>query len=93
MRNTPLRVAIGVVVNYETGEVSFFGGPMDAVKAKTKNYILIVPDDQSGKELFKQVLKKLAEKVPKEMREKIQKASFEEIRDFIPYGKGRILAE
>jgi hypothetical protein len=93
MRNTPLRIAIGVVVNYETREVSFFGGPMDAVKAKTKTYILIVPGDQSGKELFKQVLKKLAEKVPKEMREKIQKASFEEIRDFIPYGKGRILAE
>jgi len=93
IRNTPLRIAIGVVVNYETGEVSFVGGPMDAVKAKTKNYILIVPDDQSGKELFKQVLKKLAEKVPKELQEKIHKASFEEIRDFIPYGKGRILAE
>jgi predicted ribosome quality control (RQC) complex YloA/Tae2 family protein len=93
IRNTPLRVAIGVIVNYETGEVNFFGGPVDAVKAKTKNYILIVPDEQSGKELFKQVLKKLAEKVPKELREKIQKASFEEIRDFIPYGKGRISAE
>jgi predicted ribosome quality control (RQC) complex YloA/Tae2 family protein len=93
IRNTPLKVAIGVIVNYETGEVNFFGGPVDAVRAKTKNYILIVPDEQSGKELFKQVLKKLAEKVPKELREKIQKASFEEIRDFIPYGKGRISVE
>lgn len=91
MRNTPLRIAIGVVVNYETGEVSFVGGPMDAVKAKTKTYILIVPGEESDKEFFKQILRTLAGKIPKELKEKVLRASIEEVRELIPFGKGRIL--
>jgi len=92
MRNTPLKMAVGVQFD-ETGEASFIGGPVDAVKAKTKTYAVLVPGENSGKQLLKQVLKTLAEKAPKEKREKILKASIEQIRELIPYSKGRIIAE
>ena len=45
MRNIPLRVAVGIIVGEET---SFVGGPVDAVKAKTKAYVVIVPGDING---------------------------------------------
>ena len=92
MRNTPLKIAVGVQFD-ETGEVSFIGGSVDAVKAKTKTYAILVPGENSGKQLLKRVLKTLVEKVPKEKREKILKASIEQIRELIPFCKGRIAAE
>jgi predicted ribosome quality control (RQC) complex YloA/Tae2 family protein len=87
MRSVPLRLAIGVVAN---GEVRFVGGPVEAVKAKTKAYVTIVPGDATGKELLKLVLGALALKLPKEQREKAGKASIERIREFVPYAKGRL---
>ncbi|MBS7636434.1 NFACT family protein [Candidatus Bathyarchaeota archaeon] len=92
MRNTPLKIAIGVQSD-EADEAYFIGGPVDAVKAKTKIYTVIAPGENSGKQLLKQVLKVLAEKAPKEKREKILKASIEQIRELIPYCKGRIIVE
>jgi predicted ribosome quality control (RQC) complex YloA/Tae2 family protein len=92
VRNVSLRLAVGVVIG-ENGEIGFVGGPIDAVKAKSKAYLVVVPGDQSGKEMFKRVLRVLAAKMPKELREKVSKASVEEIREFIPYNKGRILEE
>jgi predicted ribosome quality control (RQC) complex YloA/Tae2 family protein len=91
IRNVPLRIAIGVVFK-ENGEISFIGGPVEAVKAKTNTYVTIMPGNQSGKELFKRILAILAEKAPKESREKILKASVEEVRDFVPYAMGRVLS-
>ncbi|MDH7478088.1 MAG: ribosome rescue protein RqcH [Candidatus Bathyarchaeota archaeon] len=91
MRNTPLKIAIGVVE--ENGETKFVGGPVEAVRAKTKTYAIIVPGEESGKEFLKQILKTLAAKIPKELKEKVLRASVEEIREFIPFGKGRILAD
>jgi predicted ribosome quality control (RQC) complex YloA/Tae2 family protein len=85
MRGVPLRLAIGVVAN---GEVRFVGGPVDAVKAKTKIYVAIGPGDVVGKEFLKRVLRALALKLPKEQREKAGKASIEQIREFVPYAKG-----
>ncbi|MEM3705477.1 MAG: ribosome rescue protein RqcH [Candidatus Bathyarchaeia archaeon] len=90
MRKTTLKIAIGTIIDEEAGEIKFTAGPVDAVNAKTQNYIVIVPGDTSGKELSKQILKKLAEKTPKETQEKIQKATLEEIRELIPYGKGQL---
>ncbi len=89
MRGTPLRTAVGVVENNET---AFIGGPVEAVKTKAKVYVVLVPGDVMGKELLKQILWALAAKLPKEEREKIAKASIEEIRDFVPYTKGRIVS-
>jgi len=92
MRNTPLGVAIGVVIK-EAGESKLLGGPVDAVKATAKAHIVVIPGDVSGKDLLKRVFVILGGKVPKEERERILKASVEEIREFIPYGKGRILED
>jgi predicted ribosome quality control (RQC) complex YloA/Tae2 family protein len=92
LHGVSLMVAVGVVIK-ENGETSFVGGPVDAVKAKAKTFVTVVLGDQSGKELFKHVLRVLAAKMPKELREKVLKASVEEIREFIPYNKGRILEE
>jgi hypothetical protein len=86
-RNVTLRVAVGVIVGDET---SFVGGPVDAVKAKTKAYVVIVPGDLAGKELLKQILKSLMLKLPKEQREKAGKTSIEQVREFVPYTKGTI---
>ena len=64
---------------------------MDAVMATTDTYVVVVPGDVAGKELFRRVLRGLAGKLPKEVREVVLKASVEAIREFIPYGKGRIV--
>jgi predicted ribosome quality control (RQC) complex YloA/Tae2 family protein len=89
MHNVPLRLGIGVV---ENDEVSFVGGPVEAVNAKTKTYVTIGPGDNLGKDFLKQVLRTLTLKLPKEQREKLGKASIEQIREFVPYTKGRIVA-
>jgi len=86
-RNTPLRTAVGIIVDEET---SYVGGPVDSVKAKTKTYIVLLPGDTQGKELLGQILKSLMLKLPKELREKAGKTSIEQIRDFVPYTKGTI---
>jgi predicted ribosome quality control (RQC) complex YloA/Tae2 family protein len=87
MRNTPLRTAVGAVVNEEG---KFVGGAVDAVRAKTKAYVVLAPGDYSGKELLKMVLKSIMFKLSKEQREALGKTSIEQIRDFIPYTKGAI---
>lgn len=88
IRNVPLKLAIGVV---ESEQTLFAGGTVDAVKAKTKNYVTLVPGDATGKEFLKQILQTLALKLPKEQREKVEKASIERIREFVPYTKGRLV--
>ena len=88
MRNTPLKLAVGVVVGEEA---CFVGGPIDSVKAKTQAYITILPGDLAGKELLKQLMKALRFKLSKEQRERLGKTSIEQIREFIPYTKAAII--
>ena len=88
IRNVPLRVAVGMVVNEET---CFVGGPVEAVKAKTKAYVVLLPGDHAGKEFLKQILRSLMLKLPKEQREKAGKTSIEQIREFVPYTKAQCL--
>jgi predicted ribosome quality control (RQC) complex YloA/Tae2 family protein len=88
MRNIPLRTAVGIIVNEKT---SYVGGPVNAVKTKTKAYVVLSPGDTQGKELLKQILKSLMFKLPKEQREKAGKTSIEQIREFVPYTKGTIV--
>jgi hypothetical protein len=92
IRGLKLVLAIGIVVD-ANGTIQFVGGPVDAVKAKTEAYVTIVPDDMSGKELLKLVLKALSSKVSKELREKISRTSIEELREYIPFSKGKISKE
>ncbi|MCW3983939.1 MAG: ribosome rescue protein RqcH [Candidatus Bathyarchaeota archaeon] len=86
-KNTPLRVAVGVVLGEE---VSFVGGPVDSVKAKTKSYVVIQPGDYQGKELLQMIMRTLTSKLSKEQREKAGKTSIEQVREFVPYTKGAI---
>ncbi|MCL2134950.1 MAG: NFACT family protein [Candidatus Bathyarchaeota archaeon] len=88
MRNTSLRTAIGVTIN-ENG-CCFIGGSVDAVRARAKAYVIIVPGDHQGKDLLKMVLKTLMLKLSKEDKEKLGKTSIEQIREYIPYTKGAI---
>ena len=85
LRNTPLKIAIGVLFQEGADEPIFIGGPVDAIKAKTETFTVIVPGEVSGKQLLKQVLQTLGVKAPKEKREKILKASIEQVRELIPY--------
>jgi len=88
-RGVRLKLAIGVVLD-ENSEIAILGGPVDAVKAKTELFVEIGSGDLEGKELFKKVLNVLAGRASKETREKILKVSIEEIREFVPFSKGRI---
>jgi predicted ribosome quality control (RQC) complex YloA/Tae2 family protein len=88
MRSVPLTLAVGVKVDDEVG---FVGGPVEAVKAKAKVYVTLVPGDLAGKEILKRVLRALASKLPKEQREKVGKASIERVREFVPYTKARLI--
>ena len=87
-RNTPLKVAIGLILDDD--ETSFVGGPLDSVKAKTKTYIVLLPGDYQGKELLQMAMRSITAKLSKEQREKAGKTSIEQIREFIPYTKGAI---
>jgi len=89
MRAVRLELAVGLLFD-ANDMLQFIGGPIGAIKAKTEAYVKIVPGDLPGKELLKRVLKILASKVPKGFQAKIVKASIEELRDYIPFNKGRI---
>jgi predicted ribosome quality control (RQC) complex YloA/Tae2 family protein len=89
MRGVPLGLAVGLVENEE--EERFIGGPLDAVKAKARVYVVLVPGDLEGKDFLKQLLRSLTLMLPKEKREKMGKTSIEAIREFVPYTKGRII--
>ena len=89
MRGLKLELAVGIVAE-ANGTVHFVGGPIGAVKAKTETYVTVVPGDIPSTKLLKLVLKVLANKLPKEMREGTSTASIEALREYIPFGKGRI---
>lgn len=89
-RNVPLRVAVGILSGKEEA-TSFIGGPVDSVKARTQVYVMIAPGDYAGKRLFEHVLGTLSGKMTENDRQSILKASVEEIREFIPFGVGKVL--
>jgi hypothetical protein len=71
-------------------KTGFVGGPIDAVKAKTKTYVVIQPGDYQGKELLQMIMRTLTAKLSKEQREKAGKTSIEQVREYVPYTKGAI---
>jgi predicted ribosome quality control (RQC) complex YloA/Tae2 family protein len=91
MRGVQLRLGVGILE--ENGLVNLVGGPVNAVKAKTNRYLIIIPGASKGKTLFKEVLKRLALQTSKDHREKILGLPIEEIRKLIPYSKGRVADE
>jgi predicted ribosome quality control (RQC) complex YloA/Tae2 family protein len=89
MRGTSLRLAVGLA---EGEEPYFVGGPVDAVRAHAKIYVVIVPGDATGKDMLKQILRSLTLRLPKDQRDKMGKTSIESVREFVPYTKARIMA-
>ena len=88
-RGVALKLAVGVVL--EHGELRFVGGPVDAVMAKTDVFVTVVPGEKEGKEIARDVLGALVSKVSKDVKEKVLRASVEQVREFIPFGVGRVL--
>ncbi len=93
LHGVPLKLAIGVTTAVEEEKIKFICGPIDAVKAKTNAYAVIIPGDLKGKELVKHIQEAVEKKTSKEQQKKMLKASIEEIREFIPYSKGRVIEE
>jgi predicted ribosome quality control (RQC) complex YloA/Tae2 family protein len=87
MRGVPLKLAVGVVGGEK---LRFVGGPVEAVRTKTKVYVTLMPGDLMGKKFLNQILQALALQLPKEQRERVTKASIEQVREFVPYTKGRL---
>ncbi|WP_324736711.1 ribosome rescue protein RqcH [Thermococcus sp. SY098] len=77
----PLKLAVGIV-NYE-GEDLVMCGPVDALKAHTKRYIVIRPGDLKKSELVKKI-KKILEKWGYKVAE-------EDIMAILPPGEGEIV--
>ncbi|MFB3888089.1 MAG: ribosome rescue protein RqcH [Candidatus Bathyarchaeia archaeon] len=90
LRSVPLRIAVGAKV--EDGELSFVGGPVDVVKASAKAYVVLGPGELSGKALVAQILGALSAKLPKEVSARLGKANADCVREFVPYGKGRVVS-
>ncbi len=88
-RGIALKLAIGAVVDGDS--MRLMGGPVDAVKDKTNILVTVAPGDSSGKELLKKILTSLSRKAPKQVRENILRSSIEEIRNFVPFGRGTII--
>jgi predicted ribosome quality control (RQC) complex YloA/Tae2 family protein len=88
IRNVPLQLAIGLVEDGE--DLTFIGGPLSAVKAFSSFYVILIPGDLKGKKLLEIAMRSLILRLPKKIREKASKKSVEQIREFIPYTKGRI---
>jgi predicted ribosome quality control (RQC) complex YloA/Tae2 family protein len=90
LRGVGLKLAIGILMD-EDGRPRVVGGPVNAVKAKTEIYIAIVPGDLIGEKLFRLILNTLAGKASREFREGVSRVSDEELREYVPYGKGKVL--
>jgi len=92
MRGIKLELAVGAVVD-ANDSFHLVGGPLASVKAKAQVYVTVVPGDMSGKELLRQVLKALSGRASKEWGSKISKASIEDVREYVPFGKARLLVD
>ena len=89
VRHVPLKVAIGIT--FENDMTLVIGGPPEAISKRAKAYVEMVPGDIPSGRLAKEIRKILAEKVPKEKQKDVLEIPLEEIQQFIPSGKGRIL--
>lgn len=88
VRGVPLRIAIGIETKGE--QLFILGGPVEAISKKTNTYAEIIPGDQSGGRLAKQIQHLLAEKAPKALRKQILKIPLDEIQRFLPPGRGAV---
>jgi predicted ribosome quality control (RQC) complex YloA/Tae2 family protein len=86
LRNTPLRLAIGVDTTASSFKV--LGGPQESIKSRANLYAEICPGELPSRKLASIVRSILIRQAPKEERAQISEISLDEIQTFIPYGKG-----
>ena len=92
MRGVKLELALGILLDTD-GSAQFIGGPVNAVNSKTGTFVRIAPGDLSGKELLRVLLRTLAGKIPREASRRIANTSIEEIREYVPFTRGRIVRD
>jgi len=88
VRSVPLRIGIGVLLEKEY--LTVVGGPAKTISKQTNLYVELVPGKQEGSALAKQVRGLLVEKASKNWHQKILAVSNEELRGFVPFGKGEV---
>lgn len=88
VRKTPLQLVIGIDLN--TKPPTIVGGPMQAIKTKTKVYVEINPGDTKSNKLAGEIRNTLKRLVPKDLQEEVSRIPLAEIQVFIPFGKGAI---
>lgn len=89
VRNVPLRISVGV--KKEDERILVVGGPPSAVGSHTDLYVEVVPGGQKAGALAKRVMFGLAEKAGKDLRGLVRGLTLDEIRRFIPAGRGEII--
>jgi predicted ribosome quality control (RQC) complex YloA/Tae2 family protein len=89
LRNTPLRLAVGV--DTKASSLSVVGGPRESVKNQASVYAEIGPGDLPSRKLASRIRQILTRRAPKESRAQVSEISLDEIQIFIPYGKGTLM--
>ncbi|MCW4052966.1 MAG: ribosome rescue protein RqcH [Candidatus Bathyarchaeota archaeon] len=88
VRKTPLQLVIGIDLN--TKPLTIVGGPMQAIKTKTKDYVEINPGDTKSSKLAGEIRNMLKRLVPRDLQEEVSRIPLAEIQAFIPFGKGAV---
>ena len=89
-KKTPIRIAVGIITQRkETPKI--IGGPVSAIAKNAEAYIEIVPGNTPAGKLAEQTLRILTRKTQLETSKQLHGFLIEEIRRFLPYGKGEIV--
>jgi predicted ribosome quality control (RQC) complex YloA/Tae2 family protein len=89
-RDTPLGIAIGLQTAPELGVI---GGPVTAVKAHAKHYIVLAPGTFEPNDIAKKVLKRLREQFPDDWKSIKTVLNAESVMAFVPPGGSDIMEE
>jgi predicted ribosome quality control (RQC) complex YloA/Tae2 family protein len=88
VRKTPLQLVIGIDLDVKPPAI--VGGPMQAIKTKTKAYVQIAPGETKSCKLAGEIQNRLKRLVADDLQEEVSRIPLAEIQAFIPFGKGVI---
>lgn len=89
-KKIPLKTAIGIIA-HEKEMPRIIGGPASAIAKNADAYVEIAPNDTPPGKLAEQTLQTLARKTQLETPKQLRNFLIEEIRRFLPAGKGKII--
>lgn len=90
IRHVELKTAIGVKIE-EDGTTTVLGGPIDAIQTRTDYQVIIEPGDMKPGAITKKIREGLIGQAKKEYREILKKIPADEIQQWIPTGKGKVV--